>query len=200
MIHPHPPKAFSVSYQCGAAFLQFYLSLLCLFKVTGTGPVNISHLPAGTLLSFVIKEYWKDTAVWVVCFPGSGVLFPSGSCVMHLLGGCSPFSKSQWYPDGGFLSSFPGTLVSGFLASLARTPVGSFLLASPGLWHLSEFLCHPVARAISFQQGLKLSHVGDEPLPSLFLSLVLCLSPRSSSCSLYLLFLCSLEFSSVLSS
>lgn len=98
MTHPHPPKPFSVSYQCGASFLQFYLSLLCLFKVTGTGPVNISHLPAGTLLSFVIKEYWKDIAVWVVCLPGSGVLFPSGSCLMHLLGGCSPFSKSQWYP------------------------------------------------------------------------------------------------------
>lgn len=86
-------------------------------------------------------------------FSWSGLPFPSSSYVMCLPGVCG-IPRGAYHlvsfsgtPDGGFLSSSTGTLASRFLASFARTPVGTFLLASPGLWYLSEFLCHPVATA-----------------------------------------------------
>lgn len=51
---------------------------------------------------------------------------------MYLLAVCETASCAHHF------ASFSGTLVSGFLASLARTPVGSFLLASLSLWPFSE--------------------------------------------------------------
>lgn len=71
-----------------------------------------------------------------------------------------------------FLVSLISTPVGGSPASLTRilvvrspenstgTPAGGFLLSSPGLWHLSDLLYHPVAIATS-------PPVGSESQPGL---------------------------------
>lgn len=99
------------------------LSFFALLCGTGAGPVKISPLPVGTILSFVSR----DRAIW------SG-FFSWFWCAFFFLFLWHVPASRVW--DSQLCS--PLTLVSGFLASLATTPVGSFLLASLSLWPFSE--------------------------------------------------------------
>lgn len=135
---------------------------------TGAGPANSPPLPGVRFCQY-----------WAVKRSLSGVLFPSGSSDMH-----PEVLPTQQIPMvSQRVASCEVSLVpySGFLASLARTLVGSFLLASRGLWHLQECPCHPLAAVAPLQQCLTLRFVGEGPSSKFSPSGGLCLSLEVSA-------------------
>lgn len=187
MIHPSLPSPSRVSYQCRALFSKSTFLCSALWYRSGT-----CHSPPLPAVHLCHTGQWSDTEVWVVCF-SFWLLWHAPRSAPHL-------ASSNGTPKSGFLWSLTGTLVTGFLASPARTPVGSFLLASRGLWHLQEFPCHPLATVAPLQQCLTLSFVGEGPSSKFSPFRGTLPEPRGTSCSLYLLCLYSIEFSLILSS
>lgn len=123
----------SAGYQCRASPLRTYLPLPCFV---------VLQLDLSTFFLCQLAQYIKLCQLghysmnWflflvLVCF----FLLVPASCVWDTQMR-SPLCNFQWYPRDG-----------GFLASLVRTPAGSFLLASPSLWPLSELQFRAIQRS-----------------------------------------------------
>ena len=139
-----------------------FFALLC---GTGAGPVKISPLPVGTILSFVSRDraIWSGFFSWFWCAFFFLLLWHVPASRVWDSQLCSPLCEFQWYPSEWIPSKS------------CQNSTRQFPACQP--WSValqwSSPQCHPVATETPLQQGLNLGLVGEWHPPSLKFSLFL---------------------------